>query len=224
MHRTSKSGNTLYWVDIQLARRKGLKFYQTRCNAIIFYDTLPAYCISKVVVMKSEEIIYQKVFVSPRPPPKISYKDNWMNDLDSDVAGSSKDTQQIQPKPKTQLSRTERRVGGLKSTQSCVSMPEKLKKKIKQERQIVGGHFLSNVNSVEGINHCAFAQRGVLPHGDIPSSHTSRDPPATTFFKFSFYFRTPMLTRCEQVSDVLEMITSWVCRKRLQPSSLSERV
>ena len=85
-------------------------------------------------------------------------------------------------------------------------------------------HFLSNVNSVEGINHCAFAQRGGLPHGDIPSSHTSRDPPATTYFKFSFYFRTPMLTRCEQVSDVLEMITSWVCRKRLQPSSLSERV
>ena len=49
--------DTVYWVDIQLAPRKGLKFYQTRCNAIIFYDTLPAYCISKVVVMKSEEII-----------------------------------------------------------------------------------------------------------------------------------------------------------------------
>ena len=24
---------TVYWVDIQLAQRKGLKFYQTRCNA-----------------------------------------------------------------------------------------------------------------------------------------------------------------------------------------------
>ena len=64
--------DTVYWVDIQLAQRKGLKFYQTRCNAIIFYDTLPANCISKVVVMKSEEIIDQKVYVSPRPPPKIS--------------------------------------------------------------------------------------------------------------------------------------------------------
>ena len=92
--------DTVFWVDIQLAKRKGLKFYQTRSNAIIFYDTLPAYCISKVVVMKSEEIIYQKVYVSPRPPPKISYKDNWMNELDSEVAGSSKDTQRIQPKPK----------------------------------------------------------------------------------------------------------------------------
>ena len=108
--------DTVYWVDIQLAQRKGLNFYQTRCNAIILYDTLPAYCISKVVVMKSEEIIYQKVYVSPRPPPKISYKDNWMNELDSEVARSSKDTQRIQPKPKTQLSRTGRPVCGQEST------------------------------------------------------------------------------------------------------------
>ena len=98
--------DTVYWVDIQLAQRKGLMFYQTRCNAIILYDTLPAYCISKIVVMKSHEIIHQKVFASPRQPPKISYKDHWMNELDAEVAGSSKDTQRIQPKPKTQLSRT----------------------------------------------------------------------------------------------------------------------
>ena len=70
--------DTVYWVDIQLAQRTGLKFYQTRSNAIILYDTLPAWCVSKVVAMKSEEIKYQKVYVSSRPPPKISYKDNWM--------------------------------------------------------------------------------------------------------------------------------------------------
>ena len=102
--------DTVHWVDIQLALRNGLKFYQTRSNAIIFYDTLPACCISKAIVMKSEEIIYQKVYVSPRPPPKISYKNNWTCDLDSDIAGRSKDTQRIEPKPKTQLSSTERPV------------------------------------------------------------------------------------------------------------------
>ena len=32
----------------------------------------------KAIVMKSEEIIYEKVYVSPRPPPTISFKDNWM--------------------------------------------------------------------------------------------------------------------------------------------------
>ena len=44
-------------------------------------------------------------------PPTISFKDNWMKELDSEVAGSSKDAQRIQPKPKTQLSRTVRPVG-----------------------------------------------------------------------------------------------------------------
>ena len=67
-----KHQDTMYWVDIQLASRKRLKFCQTRPNAIILCDTLPACCISKATVMKSEEIIYQKVFVSLRPTPKIS--------------------------------------------------------------------------------------------------------------------------------------------------------
>ena len=70
--------NTLYWVDVQLAQQKGLEFYQTRSNAIILYDTLAAYCIPKGNRMESGEIIYEKVCASPRPPPKISFKDNWI--------------------------------------------------------------------------------------------------------------------------------------------------
>ena len=69
-----KHKNTVYWVDIKLARKKGLKFYQTRSNAIILYDTLPAYCIPKAIMMETTEIIYEKVYASPRPLPKISYK------------------------------------------------------------------------------------------------------------------------------------------------------
>ena len=61
--------------------------------------------------MESGEGKNQKVYVSPRPPPKISFKDNWMKELDSELAGSSKDTQRIRPKLKSQLSRTERPVG-----------------------------------------------------------------------------------------------------------------
>ena len=94
--------DTVYWVDVQLAQRKGLKFYQSRSNAIILHDTLPASCIPKVVRMESEEIMYEKVYVSPRPPPKISFKDNWLKELDSEFEGSSKDSQRIQPKSKTQ--------------------------------------------------------------------------------------------------------------------------
>ena len=80
---TSKQG---YWVDINFAQRKGLKFYQTRSNAIILHETLPAYCIPKVVRMETGEVIYEKVYASPRPPPKISFKDNWMKELGSEVA------------------------------------------------------------------------------------------------------------------------------------------
>ena len=102
---TSKTKtDTVYWVDFQLAQRKGLKFYQTRLNAVILYDALLAYCISKASVVKSEEIIYQKVYVSPRPPPMISYKDNWTCSSDSDVARSSTDIQRVELKPNTQLS------------------------------------------------------------------------------------------------------------------------
>ena len=95
--------DTVYCVDIQLAQRKGLKFYQARSNAIILYDTLPAYCIPKVVVTVSGEIIYEKVYVSPGPPPTISFKDNWMKEFDSEVAGSSKDSTRIQPKSKNPI-------------------------------------------------------------------------------------------------------------------------
>ena len=52
--------DTVYWVDIQLAQRKGLRFYQTRSNAIIPNYTLPAYYISKVVVVKSEVSLQRK--------------------------------------------------------------------------------------------------------------------------------------------------------------------
>ena len=56
----NKHQNTVYLVDINLAHQKGLKFYQTRSNAIILYDTLPAYCIPKAIMMETGEIIYEK--------------------------------------------------------------------------------------------------------------------------------------------------------------------
>ena len=96
--------DTVYWVDVQFAQRKGLKFFQARSNAVILYATLSAYCISKAIVMKSEEIIFQKVYLSPRPPPTIFCKGNWTCDLDSDVTRSSEDIQRIELKPNTQLS------------------------------------------------------------------------------------------------------------------------
>ena len=69
-----KHQDAVFWVDIDLAIRKGLTFYQTRSNAIILQGTLPAYCISKVVRFKTGEFLYEKSYMSPRPPPKISLR------------------------------------------------------------------------------------------------------------------------------------------------------
>ena len=43
-------------------------------------------CIPKVVRMETGEVIYKKVYASPRPPPKISLKHDWMKELGSEVA------------------------------------------------------------------------------------------------------------------------------------------
>ena len=45
--------DAVYLVDINLAIEKGLTFYQTRSNAIILQETLPACCIPKVVRMET---------------------------------------------------------------------------------------------------------------------------------------------------------------------------
>ena len=81
--------NTVYWVDINLALKKGLKVFQTRSNAIILQGTLPAYRIPKVVRMETGEVLYEKVYMSPRPPPKISWKHEWKRELGSEHAQRS---------------------------------------------------------------------------------------------------------------------------------------
>ena len=71
--------DTVFWIDIDLGIREGLKFYQTRSNAIILQGTLPANCIVRAERLKTGEKLYERQYLSPRPPPKISLKHdlNW---------------------------------------------------------------------------------------------------------------------------------------------------
>ena len=49
--------DAVFWVDIDLAISEGgLTFYQTRSNAIILQGILPAYCIPKVVRLKTGDV------------------------------------------------------------------------------------------------------------------------------------------------------------------------
>ena len=101
-----------------LALKKGLKFYQTRSNAIILHETLPAYCIPKVVRMETGEVKNETVCAAPRPSPKISLKHDWMKELGSEVAQrpdgqvlqQSQSSQSNQPNPNPDHGRTGRPV------------------------------------------------------------------------------------------------------------------
>ena len=119
MHKAWKRHqNTVYWVDINLALKKGLKFYQTRSNAIILHETLPAFCIPKVVRMETGEVKNKKVYASPRPPPKISLKHDWKRELgsedaqrpDGQVVQPFKSSQSNQPTPNPDHDKTEQPV------------------------------------------------------------------------------------------------------------------
>ena len=59
-------------------------FYQTRSNAIILQGTLPAHCIVRGERLRNGEKLYEKQYLSPRPPPKISLKHdlNWSKGKD----------------------------------------------------------------------------------------------------------------------------------------------
>ena len=109
-----KHQDAVYWVDVNLAIRKGLAFYQTRSNAIILQGILPAYCIPKVVRLKTGEVLYEKAYMSPRPPPKISLRHDWTKELGSkvvrqpegEVARQAKFFQAAQPIPSPNCDRS----------------------------------------------------------------------------------------------------------------------
>ena len=90
-----KHQDAVFWVDINLAIREGLTFYQTPSNAIILQGTVPAYCIPKVGRLKTGEVLYEKPYMSPRPPPKISLRHDHDWTRGNDQLGSTVEQQPV---------------------------------------------------------------------------------------------------------------------------------
>ena len=89
--------DTVFWIDIdQGIIKEGLRFYQTKSNAIILQGVLPPSCIVKAERLKGGELLYTKQYLSPRPPPKIVLR----NDLDwtkrDDDLGSTVEHQPVE--------------------------------------------------------------------------------------------------------------------------------
>ena len=77
MEKASRHG-ILVGFDLGIIK-EGLKFYQTRSNAIILQGVLPPNCIVRAERLKGGEPLYKRQYLSPRPPPKISLRKdlNW---------------------------------------------------------------------------------------------------------------------------------------------------
>ena len=57
--------------------------------------TLPAYCIPKVVRLETGEVLYERPYVSPRPPPKISLRHDHDWTRGNDQLGSTVEQQPV---------------------------------------------------------------------------------------------------------------------------------
>ena len=60
--------------------------------------------------MENGEVTYEKVYASPRLPPKISLIHDWLKELGSEVARQAKSLQSTQPNPNPNHDRTGRPV------------------------------------------------------------------------------------------------------------------
>ena len=127
--------DAVFWVDIDLAIKEGVTFYQTRSNAIILQGTLPAHCIQKVERLKTGEKLYERQYFSPRPPPKISLKHdlNWTKG--NDQSGSTVEHQPVGKLVQQSLGET-LQAGSSKPTQFPKPIEDRTGKPVTQE--IVG--------------------------------------------------------------------------------------
>ena len=79
MHKAwKKHQNTVYWVDINLAQKKRLKFHYTHRTPSLFTEHSELVVSRKLFGRNLEKSYTEKVYESPRMPPKISLRHDWM--------------------------------------------------------------------------------------------------------------------------------------------------
>ena len=99
--------NAVYWINLKSAQDRGLIFWRTNSNTIILDDSVPAHCLQKVVNHKTGDILYQKIRLSSRPPPKVTLKSAWQVRYES--TGKSV-ADQVTTRPEVEVSPKQRRI------------------------------------------------------------------------------------------------------------------
>ena len=87
-----KHPDAAFWVDINLATREGLTFYLTR---LFFKEHFQLIVFQKFVRLKTGEVLYEKSYMSPRPPPKISLRHDHDWTRGNDELGSTVEQQPV---------------------------------------------------------------------------------------------------------------------------------
>ena len=125
--------DTVFWIDIDHGIiKEGLKFYQTRSNAIILQDVLPPSCIVRAERLKGGEPLYKRQYLSLRPPPKISLRNdlNWTRG--NDDSGSTVEHRPVGKLVQQSLGETVH-FGSSKPTQSPKTNGDRSGKPVAQE-------------------------------------------------------------------------------------------
>ena len=88
-----KHQDAVFWVDIDLAIRVGLTFYQTRSNAIIFQEHFQPFAFQKLKDWRLEKSKMRNHTCLSRPPPKISLRHDHDWTRGNDKLGSTVEQQ-----------------------------------------------------------------------------------------------------------------------------------
>ena len=217
--------DTVFWIDIDLGIiKEGLKFYQTRSNAIILQGVLPPSCIVRAERLKGGEPLYERQYLSPRPPPKISLRHdlNWTrgnDDLGSTVEhrpvgklvqqslgetvhfGSSKPTQS----PKTNEDRSGKPVAQeiVGKLQEELSSSDRPGKPVTEEEQHVRNHDSSGKPDGEETQHtvqedCHLKHRDKEDKFDLATDEGNID--------FNISGISDEAVKCSETFNILQLI------------------
>ncbi len=89
--------DAVYWVKLEEAQDLGLRFWQTKSNAIIVYEKVPPDCIFKKIAQTTKKAIYERKRPL-QPAPEVILRSRWFNEQqDESSSQKTNSIQQMQP-------------------------------------------------------------------------------------------------------------------------------
>ena len=228
--------DTVFLIDIDLGIiKEGLKFYQTRSNAIILQGALPANCIVRAERLRNGEKLYERQYLSPRPPPKISLRHdlNWRKGKDQGStvehrpvgkfvqqslgetlqSGSSKPTQSLKPiEDRTGQPVTQEIVGKLQgelSSSDRSGQPDR-----EEEKRVLKSHDRTE-KPVEGRLH-KVQEDGYLKNRDDAEFNLAMDDENIDFNISGIPDATVKRSQSTSVHDLIQKIESHPQKEAIQ--------